>query len=46
MGVQVPEILARYRVHMDSMIHSVTNPAADRLWDYLRSKYSEFFGIQ
>jgi glycosyltransferase involved in cell wall biosynthesis len=45
-GVQVPEILARYRVHMDSMIHSVTNPAADRLWDYLRSKYSEFFGIQ
>ena len=45
-GVQVPEILARYCVHMDSMIHSVTNPAADRLWDYLRSKYSEFFDIQ
>jgi glycosyltransferase involved in cell wall biosynthesis len=45
-GVQVPEILARYRVHMDSMIHSVTNPSADRLWDYLRARHSEFFGVQ
>jgi glycosyltransferase involved in cell wall biosynthesis len=45
-GVQVPEILARYCVHKDSMIHSVTNPSAARLWDYLRSRYSEFFGAQ
>jgi glycosyltransferase involved in cell wall biosynthesis len=45
-GVQVPEILARYRVHLDSMIHSVTNQSADRLWDYLRSKHSDFFPAQ
>ena len=33
-GVQIPEILARYDVHPGSMITTVTNPAADRLWTY------------
>lgn len=44
-GVQVPEILAQYRVRRSSMLHMVTNPNADRLWQYLRSKYPEFFGL-
>ena len=42
-GVQIPEILARYDVHSDSMITTVTNPAADRLWAHLRATYPEFF---
>jgi glycosyltransferase involved in cell wall biosynthesis len=45
-GVQVPEILARYRVHLDSMIHSVTDQSKDRLWDYLRSRHPDFFRVQ
>jgi glycosyltransferase involved in cell wall biosynthesis len=42
-GVQVPEILGRYRVHHDSMIWTVTNPRADELWRHLRSRYPEAF---
>jgi glycosyltransferase involved in cell wall biosynthesis len=42
-GVQIPEILARYRVCRSSMLHKITNPSADKLWAYLRSKYSELF---
>lgn len=42
-GILVPEILARYRVHGDSFLHTVTNPNADKLWAYLRSNYPEFF---
>lgn len=42
-GVQVPEILARYRVRHRSMLHTITNPSADKLWEYLRGKYGEFF---
>ena len=42
-GVQVPEILARYRVHRKSMLHTTTNPNVDKLWNYLRSNYPEFF---
>jgi GT2 family glycosyltransferase len=42
-GVQVPEILARYRVRRGSMLHTITNPSADKLWEYLRGKYGEFF---
>jgi glycosyltransferase involved in cell wall biosynthesis len=45
-GVQVPEILARYRVHGQSMLANITNPNADRLWEYLRSTYPEFFPKQ
>lgn len=42
-GIQVPEILGRYRVHHDSMIWTVTNPNADELWQYLRQMYPEAF---
>ena len=42
-GIQVPEILGRYRVHHDSMIWTVTNPSADALWRHLRAKYPEAF---
>lgn len=42
-GVQVPEILARYRVHKSSMLNTVTNPNVDKLWEYLKSNYPEFF---
>ena len=44
-GVQVPEILARYRVHSTSMLRTITNPSADSLWTHLRSKYPEFFPV-
>jgi glycosyltransferase involved in cell wall biosynthesis len=45
-GVRVPEILARYRVHPDSMLHRETDVPADkdRLWKYLESKHPQFFG--
>ncbi len=42
-GIQVPEILTRYRVHSTSMLNAVTNPKADVLWAHLRAKYPEFF---
>ena len=42
-GIQVPEILTRYRVHSTSMLNAVTNPSADVLWAHLRAKYPEFF---
>jgi len=42
-GILVPEILGRYRVHHDSLLHTTTNPNVDKLWDYLRSNYPEFF---
>ncbi len=44
-GVQIPEILAKYRVRRSSMLHTVTNPNADKLWAYLRIKYPESFVI-
>ena len=42
-GVQIPEILARYRVHKKSMLNTVTNPNVEKLWGYLKAKYPEFF---
>lgn len=42
-GILVPEILARYRVHSKSMLHVLTNPNADKLWAYLRSRHTEYF---
>lgn len=42
-GIQVPEILARYRVHKSSMLNTITNPNVEKLWDYLKSNYPEFF---
>jgi glycosyltransferase involved in cell wall biosynthesis len=42
-GIQVPEILGRYRVHHDSMIVTVTNPRSNELSRHLRSKYPEAF---
>lgn len=42
-GVQVPEILARYRVHKTSMLNTVTNPNVEKLWEYLKINYPEFF---
>jgi glycosyltransferase involved in cell wall biosynthesis len=44
-GVQVPEILARYRFHRHSMLNTVTNRNTDKLIDYLRQEYPEFFGL-
>jgi hypothetical protein len=43
--VQIPEILARYRVRRNSMLHTITNPKADKLWAYIRAKHPESFGI-
>lgn len=42
-GIQVPEILARYRIHKKSMLNKITNPNVEKLWDYLKSTYPEFF---
>jgi len=42
-GIQIPEVLGRYRVHLDSMIRTVTNPRIDELWEYLRARYPESF---
>jgi len=42
-GVQVPEVLARYRVHRASMLNIVTNPNVEKLWIYLKEKYPEYF---
>jgi len=42
-GILVPEILAKYRVHRSSMIHTTTTPNIGRLWQYLRLHYPEFF---
>lgn len=44
-GVRVPEILARYRVHEHSMLFGETDLMHHKkqLWDYLRTKYPEFF---
>lgn len=42
-GVQVPEILCKYRVHKTSMLKTVTNPQSEKLWDYLKNTYPEFF---
>jgi glycosyltransferase involved in cell wall biosynthesis len=43
-GLQVPEILGRYRVHHDSMLWTVTNPNAGELLRYLQATYPEAFG--
>ena len=45
-GIQIPEILARYCVHGDSMIRTVTNPRVDELWRFLRACYPEAFRIE
>ena len=44
-GVQVPQILARYRVHRNSMLHTETNAQKNvpQLLSYLRSSYPEFY---
>ncbi len=44
-GVQIPEILAKYRVGRNSMLHTITNPNAYKLWAYLRAKHPESFVI-
>lgn len=44
-GLHVPQILARYRVHGGSMLHTLTNTGrnAESLVTYLRSTYPEFY---
>ena len=44
-GLHVPQILARYRVHADSMLHTVTDANAGTrvLKTHLRENYPEFF---
>ncbi len=42
-GIQIPEILARYRVHKTSMLNTVTNPNVEKLWNYLKENYPEYF---
>ena len=44
-GLQVPQILARYRVHGDSMLHTVTDKdeGIAVLRTHLRETYPEFF---
>jgi GT2 family glycosyltransferase len=38
-GIQVPEVLGAYRVHLRSMIHADTNPRIWKLMDYFRSEF-------
>lgn len=38
-GVLVPEILARYRVHMGSMLNSETRRKESMLWEYIENKH-------
>lgn len=42
-GIKVPEILARYRVHFDSMIHTETSPNVEKAWKYIKDKHPSFF---
>jgi len=44
-GLHVPQILARYRVHGGSMLHTLTNTRrnAESLVAYLRNAYPEFY---
>lgn len=42
-GLQVPHILAKYRVHNKSMLRTVTNNYAEGLMAYLKEEYNEFF---
>jgi len=42
-GVRIPEILARYRVHYDSMLHQETNVKHVVLWEYIKNKHPRFF---
>ena len=44
-GVQVPEVLARYRVSRRSMLHRRTNKKVQGLWSYLREKHPESFWV-
>ncbi len=38
-GAHVPEILARYRVHFQSMLNTETRRKESLLWDYLEQKH-------
>jgi Glycosyl transferase family 2 len=38
-GVLVPEFLARYRVHLSSMLRTHTNLRVSSIWDYLEQKH-------
>jgi glycosyltransferase involved in cell wall biosynthesis len=38
-GILVPEVLARYRVHLSSMIHTETLPRVSQIWEYLKYKH-------
>jgi glycosyltransferase involved in cell wall biosynthesis len=42
-GVQVPEILARYRVHAGSRSETTQDPHAGLLFTYMRAAYPEFW---
>lgn len=42
-GIMVPEILASYRVHDQSIRVKTTYPNANKSWTYLKKKYPEFF---
>ena len=38
-GILVPEVLARYRVHLGSMIRTQTHQRESLIWNYLEQKY-------
>lgn len=42
-GVRIPEILCRYRVHVNSMLNVETNKKVNELNAYLRSKHKTFY---
>lgn len=46
-GLQVPQILARYRVHQSSMLHTETNKKTNipQLRKYLHAQYPEFYDL-
>jgi len=38
-GILVPEVLARYRTHVNSMINVETEPRVSLIWEYLKRKH-------
>ena len=42
-GIRVPEILARYRVHVDSMLFTETDVFEGLLRNYLKKKHPKYF---
>ena len=42
-GVQVPEILAKYRVNESSMLNTTTFKNEKKIWEYIKQKHKKYF---